>query len=70
MNNRPVRCNIASLGVTTITVAVENTTSHVVMDFSVFVYFTVLIVGLRVVEAYLDWSEAKTAAAPPGRIPP
>lgn len=62
--------NIASLGVTTITVTVENTTSHIVMDFSVFVYFTVLIVGLRVVEAYLDWSEAKAALMPPGRIPP
>jgi hypothetical protein len=62
--------NIASLGVTTITVAVENTTSHIVMDFSVFIYFTVLTVGLRVVEAYLDWSEAKAAAMPPGRIPP
>jgi len=62
--------DVASLGVTTFTVAVENTTSHIVMDFSVFVYFTVLTIVLRTVEAYLDWSEAKAAKMAPGRIPP
>ncbi|MFH2112692.1 MAG: hypothetical protein ABIJ47_15700 [Candidatus Bathyarchaeota archaeon] len=62
--------NIGSLGVTSFTVSVENTTSQIVMDLRVFIYFTVLTVGLRVVEAYLDWSEAKAAAMPPGRISP
>ena len=62
--------NVASLGLTSFTVAVENTTSYVVMDLRAFIYFTVLIVGLRVAEAYLEWGEARAAAMPPGRIPP
>ncbi|OGD44412.1 hypothetical protein A3K69_00645 [Candidatus Bathyarchaeota archaeon RBG_16_57_9] len=62
--------DFASLGVTSFTVSVSSTTSHVIMDFRVFVYFTALTVALRVAEAYLAWSEAKAEALPPGRIPP
>lgn len=62
--------NMGSLGITYFTVRVENTTSHIAMNLRVFIYFTVLIVGLRVVEAYLVWDEARIEAMPPGRIPP
>ncbi len=61
--------DIGSLGLTSFTVSIENTTSHIVMDLRVFIYFTILVVGLRVVHAYLEWSEAR-AALRPGRIPP
>jgi len=62
--------DISSLGVTSFTFSSENTTNHMVMDFRVFIYFTVLTVALRVVEVYLDWDEARIQAMPPGRIPP
>ena len=61
---------LSALGVTSFTFSSENTTNHIVMDFSVFIYFTVLTVALRVVEVYLDWDEARVQAMPPGRIPP
>jgi hypothetical protein len=61
--------DVGSLGLTSFTVSIENTTSHIVMDLRVFVYFTILLVGLRVVHAYLEWSEVR-AALRPGRIPP
>ncbi len=62
--------DISSLGVTSFTFSSENTTNHIVMDFRVFIYVTVLTVALRVVEAYLNWDEARIQAMPPGRIPP
>jgi len=54
--------DIGSLGITSFTLNVENATSRVVMDLRVFIYFTVLTVGLRLMEAYLGWSEARAAA--------
>ncbi|HEX9914727.1 MAG TPA: hypothetical protein VGB32_07395, partial [Candidatus Bathyarchaeia archaeon] len=62
--------DVSSLGVTSFTFSSENTTNYMVMDFRVFIYFTVLTVALRVVEVYLDWDEARVEAMPPGRIPP
>jgi hypothetical protein len=61
--------NIASLGVTELTVELEGLTSVIRMDLSVFIYFTLLTVALRVVKSYLEWNEARIEAAPPGRIP-
>lgn len=60
--------NIASLGITEITVDLEGLTSVITMDLRVFIYFTLLTVGLRVIKSYLEWSEARVEAAPPGRI--
>jgi len=62
--------DLGSLGLTSFTVTAEGTTSHIVMDLRAFIYFTVIIVGLRVVESYMEWSDARVAAMPPGRIPP
>ena len=62
--------DIGSLGLTSFTVSLENITSYIVMDLRAFIYFTVLVVGLRVVEAYLKWSEARAELTRPGRIPP
>jgi len=62
--------DVSSLGMSSFTFSLENTTNHIVMDFRVFVYVTVLTVALRVVEDYLDWDEARIQAMPPGRIPP
>lgn len=62
--------DLGSLGLTSFTVSIEGATSHIVMDLRAFIYFSVLIVGLRVVEAYLEWRDARIDAMPPGRIPP
>jgi len=60
----------ASLGLTKFTVEMDGAVSHIVMDMRVFVYLTVGVVALRIIQAYLEWGEAKVEAAPPGRIPP
>ena len=60
--------NVASLGVTELTVDMEGLTSVIRMDLRVFIYFTMLTVGLRVIKSYLEWNEARIDAAPPGRI--
>lgn len=62
--------DIGSLGVAYFTFKVDSTTSHVAMNLRVFIVVVMLIVGLRVVEAYLVWDEARIKAMPPGRIPP
>ena len=61
--------NVASLGITELTVDMEGLTSVITMDLRVFIYFTLLTVGLRVIKTYLEWNEARIEAAPPGRIP-
>ncbi len=60
--------NIASLGITEMTIELEGLTSVIVMDLRVFIYFTLLTVALRVIKSYLEWNEARIDAAPPGRI--
>jgi hypothetical protein len=60
----------ASLGLTEFTVDMEGMVSQIIMDMRVFVYLTVAVVALRIIQSYLEWGEAKAEAAPPGRIPP
>ena len=60
----------ASLGVTEFTVDIDGGFSQIVMDMRAFVYLTVSVVTLRIIQSYLEWGEAKEEAAPPGRIPP
>ena len=60
----------ASLGLTEFTVDMEGAVNQIVMDMRVFVYLTVGVVALRIIQSYLEWGEAKAEAAPPGRIPP
>jgi hypothetical protein len=60
--------NVASLGVTELTVNVPPITSVIKMDLRIFIYFTFLTVALRVIKSYLEWNEARIEAAPPGRI--
>ncbi len=62
--------NIMSLGLTQFDVAMEGVQSSIVMDLRVFVYISIATILLKVVQVYLEWSEAKVEAAPPGRIPP
>jgi hypothetical protein len=60
--------NVASLGVTELTVNMPPITSVIKMDLRIFIYFTFLTVALRVIKSYLEWNEARIEAAPPGRI--
>lgn len=60
--------NIASLGITELTVDMEGLTSVIRMDMRIFIYFTLLTVALKVVKSYLEWNEARIESAPPGRI--
>lgn len=60
----------ASLGLAEFTVDMGGAVSHIVMDMRVFVYLTIGVVALRIIQSYLEWGEAKAEAAPPGRIPP
>ncbi len=62
--------NYASLGLTEFTVDMDGAISQIVMDMRVFVYLTIGVVALRIIQSYLEWGEAKAEAAPPGRIPP
>lgn len=62
--------NYASLGLTEYTMAMDGAVSHITMDLRVFIYLTVGVVCLRIVQSYFEWNEAKVEAAPPGRIPP
>jgi hypothetical protein len=39
------------------------------MDLRVFIYFTFGTIGLKVIQSFLDWTEVRREAAPPGRIP-
>jgi hypothetical protein len=60
----------ASLGLTEFTVDMEGAVSQIVMDMRIFVYLTIGVVALRIIQSYLEWGEAKAEVAPPGRIPP
>ena len=62
--------NIAAMGLTEFTMSMGQVTNTIRMDLRVFIYLTFLTVGLRVLQIYLEWSEARNDAMPPGRIPP
>ena len=58
-----------SMGLTEFTVDQQGVTSTIVMDLRVFIYFTFGTIGLKVIQSFLEWTEARKGAAPPGRIP-
>jgi hypothetical protein len=62
--------NIAALGITEFTLPMQQVTNTIRMDLRVFIYLTFLTVGLKVLQTYLEWSEARKDAILPGRIPP
>ena len=62
--------NIASLGYTEFDIAMQGATTSIAMDLRVFVYISIATILLKVVQVYLEWNEARIAAAPPGRIAP
>ncbi|MBN2336333.1 hypothetical protein JXL21_12300 [Candidatus Bathyarchaeota archaeon] len=62
--------NYMSLGLTEFTVAMEGGTSFIQLDMRAFIYLTVGVVVLRIIQSVLEWSEARVEAAPPGRIAP
>jgi uncharacterized membrane protein len=61
--------NIMSMGLTEFTIEQVGVTSITKMDLRVFIYFTFGTIGLKVIQSYLEWIEARRDAAPPGRIP-
>ena len=61
--------NIMSMGLTEFTIEQVGVTSITKMDLRVFIYFTFGTIGLKVIQFYLEWIEARRDAAPPGRIP-
>jgi hypothetical protein len=61
--------NIMSMGLTEFTVDQQGVTSTIVMDLRVFIYFTFGTIGLKVIQSFLEWTEVRKDAAPPGRIP-
>ncbi len=60
--------NIMSMGLTEFAIQEAGVTSLIRMDLRVFIYFTFGTIGLKVIQSYLEWTEARRAAAPPGRI--
>ncbi len=60
--------NIMSMGLTELTIDQGSAISVIRMDLRVFIYFTFGTMGLKVIQSYLEWTEARRAAAPPGRI--
>ncbi len=60
--------NIMSMGLTEFTIEQMGVTSIIRMDLRVFIYFTFGTIGLKVIQSYLEWTEARRDAAPPGRI--
>ena len=62
--------DVGSLGVTSFTVNVVNTVNLVTLNFRAFIYFTMLTVLLGVLEAYLEWKEARIEEKSPEMIPP
>ena len=60
--------NIMSMGLTEFTIEQIGVTSIIRMDLRVFIYFSFGTIGLKVIQSYLEWIEARRAAAPPGRI--
>ncbi len=61
--------NIMSMGLTEFTIEQVGVTSITKMDLRVFIYFTFGTIGLKMIQFYLEWTEARRDAAPPGRIP-
>lgn len=61
--------NIMSMGLTEFTIEQVGVTSIIRMDLRVFIYFTFGTIGLKVIQSYLEWTEVRRDAAPPGRIP-
>jgi ABC-type uncharacterized transport system fused permease/ATPase subunit len=60
--------NIMSMGLTEFTIDQGAAISVIRMDLRVFIYFTFGTIGLKVIQSYLEWTEARRDAAPPGRI--
>jgi len=59
---------LANLGLTTITMEVQGTLNTMTLDFRVFIWITVATVTLKIIEAFLEFSDArkqmKTVDAP------
>ncbi len=59
---------LANLGLTTITMEVQGTLNTMTLDFQVFIWITVATVTLKIIEAFLEFSDArkqmKTVDAP------
>jgi hypothetical protein len=62
--------NITNLGYTTFDITMEGVQNTIVMDLRFFVYFSLGTILLRMVQIYLEWSEARIETAPAGRIAP
>lgn len=62
--------DIMSLGLTQFDVVAEGIQNSITMDLRVFVYISIATILLKIIQVYLEWSEARIEAAPPGRIPP
>lgn len=62
---------LANLGLTTITMEVQGTLNTMTLDFRVFIWVTVATVTLKIIEAFLEFSDArkqmKTVDAPQPR---
>jgi hypothetical protein len=59
---------LANLGLTTITMEVQDTVNTMTLDFRVFIWVTVATVALKIIEAFLEFTDArkqmKTVDAP------
>jgi hypothetical protein len=59
---------LANLGLTTITMEVQGTVNTMTLDFRVFIWVTVATVALKIIEAFLEFTDArkqmKTVDAP------
>jgi hypothetical protein len=61
--------DIMSLGVVELTMNMENATNYITMNMRVFIYLSIEVVVLSMIQSFLLWREARIEAAPPGRIP-
>jgi len=61
--------NILSMGLSEFSIEQQGVASLIRMDLRVFIYFTFGTIGLKVIQSFLEWTEARREAAPPGRIP-
>jgi hypothetical protein len=62
--------DVMSLGLTQFDIAMEGVQSSIIMDLRIFVYVSIATILLKIVQVYLEWSEDRIEAAPPGRIAP
>lgn len=51
--------NFSSLGLTKMDLEIENSLHTITMDFRPFLYFTLLLVSLKVILSYLEWIEIR-----------